>query len=114
MQRGTTSEGGDMIALVIQHESASLSHTCGVCGDIVGDRDGPQLALADSPEPVCRDCGRDHAPSLVALLDLAQEGRRIGRIGRHSVFPPLTALLDLSRAAENYSHSLPRRCRQAA
>ena len=60
--------------------------------------------LADSDDPVCRDCGRKHAPSLAALVHLATEAERIARIGRHTVFPPLTSLLDLARAAENYQH----------
>ena len=53
---------------------------------------------ADSQDCVCRACGQKHAPSLVALLDLAGTAERVGRIGRHSVFPPLGALLDLARA----------------
>ena len=39
---------------------------------------------------------------------------RVGRIGRHTVCPPLTALLDLARAAENYTSAKPRCVRQAA
>ncbi len=46
-----------------------------------------------------------HAPSLAALVNLADAATRIGRIGRHSVFPPLTALLDLASAAEKYAHT---------
>src|SRR5258708_3265991 len=64
---------------------------------------GNGLALADPGEPVCQDCGRAHAPSLAALVNLADAAERIGRIGRHSVFPPLTALLDLASAAEKYT-----------
>ena len=45
------------------------------------------------------------APSLAALVHLADAATRIGRIGRHSVFPPLTALLDLANAAEKYAHT---------
>jgi hypothetical protein len=64
-------------------------------------------------EVVCRDCGKKRAPSLVALVDLARAAERVGRIGRHTVCPPLSALLELARAAENYTHTAPRRARQA-
>jgi hypothetical protein len=72
---------------------------------------GTQLVLADTQEPVCQECGRHHAPALAALLDLAIEAERVGRIGRHTVFPPYTALLDLARAADDYTSSagLPQR-----
>jgi hypothetical protein len=63
------------------------------------------LCVADSSDPVCKDCGRKHAPSLAALVHLATEAERVARIGRHTVFPPLTALLDLARAAETYHQS---------
>jgi hypothetical protein len=62
--------------------------------------------MADSSDPVCKECGRKHAPSLVALVHLADEAERVARIGRHTVFPPLTALLDLARAAETYHLSV--------
>ena len=36
-----------------------------------------------------------------------QPRQRVGKIGRHTVFPPYTALLDLARAADNYAASQP-------
>ena len=42
---------------------------------------------------------------LAALVQLADEADRVGRIGRHTVFPPYTALLDLARAADRYATS---------
>jgi len=42
---------------------------------------------------------------LAALVTLADAAERITRIGRHTVFPPLSALLELARAAENYTCS---------
>jgi hypothetical protein len=48
------------------------------------------------------------------LLDLAQVAERVGRIGRHTLSPPLGALLDLARAAEDYTHTSPERRFQAA
>jgi hypothetical protein len=71
------------------------------------------LALADRPDVVCRDCGKKHAPSLVALLDLAHAAERVGRISRHTVCPPMTALLDLAHAAEGYTAAAPRRRKSA-
>ena len=66
----------------------------------------PGLA-ADGSGPVCRDCARKAAPSLAALMGLADAAERVGRIGRHTVVPPMTALLELARAAENYAHTAP-------
>jgi hypothetical protein len=42
---------------------------------------------------------------LLALLNLASVAHRVGQIGRHTISPPLEALLDLARAAENYTAS---------
>jgi hypothetical protein len=102
-----------MAELVIQLHPDSMQESCGLCGKCTFLAAGPQLFTADSQDVVCRDCGKKHAPSLVSLLDLAGTAQRVGRIGRHSVFPPLTALLDLARAAEEYLHTSPPRCRQA-
>jgi hypothetical protein len=59
--------------------------------------------VAGTTDPVCQNCGRKHAPSLAALVGLADAAERVGRMGRHTVFPPLTALLDLASAAEKYA-----------
>jgi hypothetical protein len=69
---------------------------------------------ADPEEVICRECGRQQAPSLAALLDLAGVAQRVGQIGRHTLVPPLHALLDLVRAAENYCDQQPCRRRRAA
>jgi hypothetical protein len=63
---------------------------------------------------VCRECGKKHAPSLVALLDLARAAERVGRICRHTVCPPMNALLDLAHAAEYYTATAPGRRQRAA
>jgi hypothetical protein len=75
---------------------------------------GPCLHLGDTEDVVCRDCGKRHAPDLVALLDLAAVAERVGRIGRFTVVPPMAALLDLARAAEQYTASQICQTRQAA
>jgi hypothetical protein len=50
---------------------------------------------------------------LAALMSLADAAERVGRIGRHMVVPPMTALLDLARAAEHYVHLAPAPRRRA-
>ena len=54
---------------------------------------------------VCRSCGKRYAPHLLALLDLAQAAERVGRTSRYLLVPPMESLLELARAAENYSTS---------
>ena len=51
---------------------------------------------------------------LAALLDLAAVAERVGRIGKHTLVPPMAALLDLARAAELFAESRPRTVRHAA
>jgi hypothetical protein len=88
-----------MTQIVLRSQAAADEEPCGFCGRPTGS----QLVVAETAAPVCPECGRRHAPELTALLDLADTARRIGRIGRHSVFPPLGALLDLASAAEKYT-----------
>jgi hypothetical protein len=76
---------------------------CGFCGSQTMFAAGPELYLMDSSEPVCRDCGRKAAPQLAALLKLAHVAQRVGRIKRHTLMPPLEALLELAGAAEVYA-----------
>jgi hypothetical protein len=97
-----------MNELVLQLSSFAVKEECGLCGQRAVWPAGPRPVLAERGDAVCRDCGKRHAPSLVALVDLARAAERVGRIGRHTVCPPLTALLDLSRAAENYAQ-IPQR-----
>jgi hypothetical protein len=92
-----------MTDLVIQCQQGVSHDVCVFCGRSADSSGGPQLLLAESGDVVCRDCGKKRAPSLVALLDLAGVAQRVGRIGRYSVSPPMTSLLDLARAAENYT-----------
>jgi hypothetical protein len=101
-----------MDKLVIQYQAHARHESCGLCGQRTFLTEGPQLfagALA-----VCRRCGAQHTPALASLLDLGAAAQRVGRIRRHSVSPPLTALLDLARAAEDYAHAPPPRARTGA
>jgi ribosomal protein L37E len=102
-----------MTQLMIQVQDDATHDFCALCGKRTYLAEGPQLFMAENSETVCRDCGKKHAPSLASLLDLAGTAQRVGRIGRHTLTPPLHALLDLARAAENYLHTSPQRCRQA-
>jgi hypothetical protein len=92
-----------MHELILQSTAEATTEPCGLCSRPADYPAGNRLALAEGGEPVCLDCGRAHAPSLAALVNLADAAERIGKIGRHSVFPPLTALLDLASAAEQYT-----------
>ena len=82
---------------------ATAPANCSECGKTAELTGGVHLVRAETGEPICRGCGRRQAPGLAALLDLAGTAGRVARIGRQGIFPPFTALLDLARAAENFS-----------
>jgi hypothetical protein len=90
---------------LLEHRAEISNESCGLCGQSVTVPAGTQLILVATSTPVCSECGRKHAPVLAALVNLAEAATRIGRINRHSVFPPLTALLELADAAEKYAHA---------
>ena len=101
-----------MADLTIQLKQGTESNTCGLCGRETAHPAGPRLCLAGNWDAVCRDCGQRHAPSLVALLDLAGVAERVGHLGRHTLTPPMEAMLRLVRAAEDYTQtSYPHPCR---
>jgi hypothetical protein len=97
----------------MQHVTIRLSATCQPRRCPVCDQqhnhgtDGPHLFLEEHAEPLCRGCGKKLAPAMAALLELAVTAERVGRRSRHLLTPPLESLLDLARAAENYSASSP-------
>jgi hypothetical protein len=91
-----------MAQVTIRQDAPHTPARCGLCGRNTSATSGPHLAVAGGEADVCRDCGKGHAPSLVALLDLARVAERVGRIGRHTVVPPMGAILDLVKAAEDY------------
>jgi hypothetical protein len=94
-----------MTQLILRCQKTETSGACGLCQRALELPAGNQLFLADSDQPVCHDCGRQHAPDLAALVHLASAAERVGKIGQHTVFPPLSALLDLASAAEKYSRA---------
>ncbi len=87
---------------------------CVLCGRPTTLGGGPNLTTSDGLEVVCPPCGRQHAPVLTRLLQLARVAERVGRMERHTLMPPLTALLELARAAEDYARAVPQPRRQAA
>jgi hypothetical protein len=99
-----------MAQLILRCQATATNDPCGLCGQPTAAPAGTRLVLVGGLEPVCPDCGRKHAPSLAALVNLADAAERVGRMGRHSVFPPLTALLDLATAAEKYTVAAAQPC----
>jgi hypothetical protein len=95
-----------MPQLIVQYKPDATSGSCALCGAPTCVPAGSQIVVAESDQPVCPGCCERSAPSLAALVQLANEAERVGRISRHTVFPPYTALLDLARAADNYSSSV--------
>ncbi|MFO0876226.1 MAG: hypothetical protein U0840_02545 [Gemmataceae bacterium] len=91
-----------MTQLFVRVAAATSVETCPLCGQEEAVP-ATQLVLAATQQPVCQSCGRKHAPELAALADLADEAQRIGRIARHTVAPPYTALLSLAQAAYNFT-----------
>ena len=99
-----------MTCFGIHFRTSAGECSCGLCGKLTASEVGPELVVAESLTPICRECGRGAAPQLAALLGLAQVAERVGRIKRHTLVPPLEALLELAGAAERYaSTSLPPR-----
>ncbi|MFO0969533.1 MAG: hypothetical protein U0793_28580 [Gemmataceae bacterium] len=92
-----------MERFTIRFQAHHCSTPCPVCAQPHSLRRGPCVSLADTGEPVCRDCCKRQAPGMLALLDLAHVAENVGRKGRHMLTPPMESLLALARAAENYS-----------
>jgi hypothetical protein len=92
--------------LLLTFSPEATAGCCGVCQQPTASAAGLRLVTAGGLAPVCTTCGACARP-LTALVQLASEACRVGRIGRHTVFPPYTALLDLARAADEFSTALP-------
>jgi hypothetical protein len=103
-----------MVRLSIDLNSQLAGSYCGLCGRDIESPAGPRLFLAENQALICHPCGKKHAPSLVALLDLARVAKRVGHMGRHTLVPPINALLDLARAAEDYTFSVSGTVKHAA
>ena len=103
----------NMIPLVVCSRPAPADASCSLCEEPVSYPSGIQIVESETERPVCPTCARHHAPELSALICLVEEAVRVGRIGRHTVVPPYTALLDLARAADDFSAALPEGLREA-
>ncbi len=57
--------------LAIKLNSSSRPVHCPLCRQLTKPNVGAELTLAEDARVVCRECGREHAPALVALLSLA-------------------------------------------
>lgn len=106
-----------MEPITLQIGDDTTSTPCGLCARSVSYRPGPRLCLAESQQPVCRECTRQREPKMVDLLDLATIAEKVGRSCRHLLTPSMETLLELARAAENYNLSTIRQrkmCTSAA
>lgn len=114
-----------MERMIVKFADDAGAAVCACCGESTRWTKGPRLVLAERGSAmggsamggngvcgggaVCRGCGKRHAAELMALLDLAHVADRVGRQYRRLLTPPMEALLDLARAAENYSTCAPKR-----
>lgn len=96
-----------MIQLLVRNSPHPVMDCCPLCGQQTTIPAGTQLVLATTQQAVCPPCGKHHDPALAALVQLADEAERIGKIGRHTVVPPYTALLELAQAADNFAAKKP-------
>jgi hypothetical protein len=100
----------DRFAIKFLDEPANAR--CPHCDQAGLYKKGPHLFFDAIDEPLCRPCGKRLAPSLQALVDLAQTADKVGRQCRHLLTPSMETMLELSRAAENYT-TAPRICAKA-
>ena len=100
-----------MNSLTIKFLPEADNPWCIECGQRILAAAGPHLFQHD--DPICRECGKKQAPHLVALIDLAHVAGRVGKVSRHTLVPPMEALLALARAAEDFTHSSPRTLKKA-
>jgi hypothetical protein len=98
---------GVMHEMVITRRCWVDESSCAICQGSLEQSEAPRLCLADDLSPVCKSCGKQHAPELAALLDLARTADRVGQIGNYTLVPPLNSLLHLARVAEIYAGTRP-------
>lgn len=88
---------------LLRHDQGSRSAICGICGCNAKSSPGPQLYRAEDNVPVCRQCGRNAAPKLGAIVDLADVALRVGRITcQQGVWVPLAMLVEMTRVCQYY------------
>lgn len=96
-----------MERFAIKHLDENRNSSCPQCDKPGLFKKGPHVFLGERDQPLCRPCGKRLAPTLTALLDLAHVADKAGRQCRYLLTPPMETMLELSRAAENYSHAEP-------
>ncbi|GIW82743.1 MAG: hypothetical protein KatS3mg105_4550 [Gemmatales bacterium] len=86
---------------------------CSLCGQQVSFPAGLRV-MTSNKGSVCRNCAKQHVPTLVALMDLASTAERIGKIVQHNHWLPLKSHLEMAQAAERYASALTPTCREAS
>lgn len=97
-----------MERFAIKYVEETRTCRCPLCDQPGLYKKGPQIFLGEVEEPLCRPCGKRLAGNLTALLDLAHVADKAGRQCRYLLTPPMETMLELSRAAENYTHAAPK------
>lgn len=73
--------------LAIKDNLYAEGDACAVCGRDTDPVIGPEFFMADSWALVCHDCGEEHAPALVRILQLVRSAEET----TFAIFPWLGA-----------------------
>ena len=76
----------DPTEIAITYTTEHAATRCVLCNGVTYPVLGPELFLAESYDPVCRTCGAQYAPELVAMLQAWE------RATGDSEMPPSPAL----------------------
>ena len=57
-----------MTDLAIQLNNCATKEPCALCQRIIGTQVGPVMFVMGTWDPVCEDCGKEHAPDLLLAL----------------------------------------------
>ncbi len=99
---------GRMTQLAIKENNVVTNDACAVCGDRTDPTGGVDLFASDGAALVCEwKCGKEHAPSLVALLELARAAEHYASALAHKDFEILNTQNEVLRAARNYWRTMP-------
>lgn len=63
---------------VIRWNKNEGAYTCGHCGERMACVAGPELFSSETDDPICRECGQQLAPELVAMVDAHRSGTERG------------------------------------
>jgi ribosomal protein L32 len=74
------------LAIKINPEAEHID--CASCGDEILAHRGPALFKAGTKQIICRSCGEDHTPHLIALLDLSDAAARYIRTREYKTTHP--------------------------